>query len=446
MNYSTLNTALKNRVGFRQVFATKDYLSLDADLTATNSGLVINSISEVYLRPEVVDQFLEFAEGLNIDAWDNSTNYGRLGGSFIFKTVDGKSQAFVSKVNSAEDNVNKDPETESDFWETFLSYRLKQYRQSAIAETVSDLATVKFLSTYTHNLKNYDRLFHVNAQPQNLEKSGSFRCLNVIPNDTNGIALQLTKVGLILDTAQTVRFYLYHSDNLEALQTFDVDVTEVNKFVWYDLTDSNDQPLIIGSLSDQNAGGQYFFGFYEDDITGNIKSWEYNYYLPVANSFLPGSSGYVNYLTWKAYQPYYAFYAGLFENVTSKPNIPEIGQYFDQGSYDEEIPFNVKLKISEDHTNVFLDNVNLLDKLIQLKWAILILTDMKHTFRKNSHADKAEEIEKILNRTALTEGTQGSFTETVSSGIIPRYNAELKQAKKQLQSITTSNWGLIQTL
>lgn len=447
MDYNALHTAARNRIGFRDMFSTKDYISLDSDLLTTNSGLFVNSISEVYLRPEMIDQFLEFAEGFNVDAWDSAADYGQAGGIIVIRTINDRDQAFVAKANSSENNVNKVPETEPDFWETFLSFRLKQYRESAAHEVINELTTVKQLSSNTPVVKNYDRLFHMPSRPENLQISDNFRCMNIVPNDTNSIEMELKQIGLVLDTAQTITFYLFHSDSQTALQTFDVTIAagEVNNFVWKDLVDGSGNPLIIRSLGDTNSGGIFLFGFFEDDITGNILSWEYNYYLPLPFTATPQVPGFINYLIWRAFRPYYSFYPGFYEGTANKPFIPDVGQYFDDGNYDDEIPFNLKLTIREDHTNVLLDNISRLDKLIQLKWAILLLTDMMHTFRRNSDADRAQNIEKILNREVTSEGTNGNFTERVSQGIIGKYDLELKSAKKDLIALTTNNFGLVQT-
>lgn len=215
----------------------------------------------------------------------------------------------------------------------------------------------------------------------------------------------------------------------------------MNNFVWKDLIDGSGNTLTIQNPGSINSGGIYLLGFYEDDITGNIKSWEYNYYSPIPY----GQPGHINYFIWRVLSPYYAFYPNTYQEVTNKPGIPDIGQYFDKGNYDEEIAFNFKISIKEDHTNLIVDNVDRFDKLVYYKWAILVLTDMMHTMRKNSKADKALEIEKILNKTTSTEGTTGKFTETTSKGIIAKYELELKSLKDDLVSLTTNNFGLVQT-
>ena len=131
--------------------------------------------------------------------------------------------------------------------------------------------------------------------------------------------------------------------------------------------------------------------------------------------------------------------------MENKPNLPDIGTYFDQGNYDDKIPFNLKLNIKEDHTNILIDNISRLDKLIQLKWAIQLLTNMQYTFRKNAEADKATEIAQILNRSVISEGVQGNFSETTTQGVIPQYAQELKRAIKDLTQLTMDNNGLVQT-
>ena len=439
MSLSQINTALRNRIGIRNMFQSLDYVPLDSDLTTSQSGLWVNSVNETFLRPEIIDSYLEFAEGFNNNDWDVATNYGQLGGQFVLRERNDKTQAYVSKV-TATDNIGLDPISSPNEWESFLSYRLKQTRETAINETVQDLTTAKHLAARTQKVKEYDRLWHQETRPTDLQISDNFRCVNIVPSSKNAINLEITEVAIIADTAQTFNFYLYHTDDLPAIQTFSItiDTSEVNRLVWKNLEDSLGNPLVINEKA--NSGGIYLFGFYEDDIAGNIKSWEYNYYSPT----IVGSPWVVNYYAWKAFSPYYSFYPSTYSQQ-NKPQLPDVGQYFDQAGFDEEISFNLKIKIFEDYTNLLLDNVEIIDNLIKLKWAIGILQEMKHTFRINSKADKAEEIENILMKSKTTKGTEGHFTETYTGGLYERYAAELKLAKEQLTTLTTNNFGLVQS-
>lgn len=452
MNYDLIYNTAENRVGVRDMFDTLDYIPLSSDLTQTDSGLFVNTINEAYLRPEVIDQYLEFAEGMNINEWDSTNNYGQSGAAFVIRKVNDKHQAFVQVDNSSEDNLDKAPEENPEFWESFLSYRLKQYRQSAVHEVINELTTGKAINANTSVIKNYNRLWMMNASPEllTLQNSGAFRCLNIVPNSMNSVVMEIQKIGLKLSAAVTVPFYLYHSDNFTPLQQFNVEITaqEVDNFVWKDLVDTNGNSLEIYSDGDQDSGGLYLFGFYESDLPSEILyAWQYNYYWPNYPITTPRSyPGYINFYAWQAYKPYYSFYPGYYQKgLENKPNLPDIGTYFDQGNYDDKIPFNLKLNIKEDHTNILIDNISRLDKLIQLKWAIQLLTNMQYTFRKNAEADKATEIAQILNRSVISEGVQGNFSETTTQGVIPQYAQELKRAIKDLTQLTMDNNGLVQT-
>lgn len=447
MNILAITEELKNRVGIRQNFETKDYLAFDFDLVTSESGLVINSLAETFLNGFIVDQYLEFAEGFNVDEWSNSENYGQSGEKIVIINTDGKNQAFVSKANDTEDNINKDPLTEPGFWETFLSYRLKQLRASAIAELFGEIQVTKANETNTNVIKHYDRLFYAQTQATDMQVSTNFRCINVVAGDKNGITLNIPEVGLVVDTAQTIPFYLYYSDVINPIQTFNVTVNpgEENTFVWKELTDANGNPLRIETNGSLNAGGLYFVGFYEDDITGNIKSWQYNYFQWGAAYGLPvtGGGG-LNYAAWRTFSPYYRFYPNSYEQTASKPQIPVLGQYWDQGKYDEELAFNIKIRIEEDHTGFILENKSRYDRLIQYKWAILILQTMGNTFRKNSDADQEAKINNILYGQNI--GVDGSFEVVRTSGLVGEYDKLMKSIKDDLMSLTTNNFGLVQEL
>jgi len=77
----------------------------------------------------------------------------------------------------------------------------------------------------------------------------------------------LNQIGFQIDTAQTVKFYLYHSSQINPVAEIEVVISRANSFNWYD---SLNKFLLSHMMGNNNSNGTFYFGYYEDDLIGQV--------------------------------------------------------------------------------------------------------------------------------------------------------------------------------
>lgn len=407
---SDIANALVNRVGFRQTVDSA-YPVLHSDLLQ-NEGLLVNSIAERWLRAEVLSDTLEHYEAMTFEDWDAAKNY--VVGDFV---KEGK-----QVYRALNDNNGSQPLSEN--WETALSYRLRQYRESAAKEVVKELIKARNYVTFTTGLKASNALFSARTKGANENKANLQRGVKISLKNEQGLKVRLSKIGLKLDTAQTVNFYLHHSDNLEPI-VFPVEVTatEVNRFVWKNLTDEDGNSLEMKYWAQNNAGGEYYLTFFEEDIAGNYDVWDMSNYF-YYNNF--GKKISCNY--------FYVSPVEFTEEKQNKPNLPDVGEYLDNYTYDYEYPFNIRYEVLEDATEVILNNIERLDEVYQTKLAINLLTDMLYSPRVSNEGDDAR---------GLLDNLLYGYKENNNLGLVGKYKKLLKSAIEDFSNLLSDKRGAV---
>lgn len=423
IDYTQIHQSLIPRVGFRPTFNKKTYNRINTDLQISDSSLLFNAVSEKYLTSENMSLLLEYAEGMDVDVWDNTATYSI--GDNVLKVVNNVRQVYVSLTDS---NTGNDPETDQANWDSYLSHRLRQYKESACSELISKISNIRNIKTYTTRLLENAHLFFSDSVGEtDTQKQDRLTGLMIRQSRTENKAITISKIGVKFDTAQTVRFFLYHSDRLTPLQEFDIviDPNEANTFVWKELIDINGNPLVIKSISnDYNSGGRFFLKFDEANIVGNYVSWEH---LGLS------TGGVFNNL----YSSGFSFSVGHFNatDYTDKPNIPRIGEYFDNYQYEDEVPFNIRFSVEEDLTSHILDNISLFDEAYQGSVAIKIMTDFLHSDRISNVSNNAQS--RLYD---LLYGQKG----TENKGLIMMQSFKVKRLLKDLGVIMPDKKGAYQ--
>ncbi len=83
----------------------------------------------------------------------------------------------------------------------------------------------------------------------------------------NNLMVLISKIGFQVDTAQTVKFYLYHTSQVDPVKTIDVMITRASSFTWQDTLN---KVMLSYMDGDHSSEGFFMFGYYEDDIEGQV--------------------------------------------------------------------------------------------------------------------------------------------------------------------------------
>lgn len=373
MNYSLISSSLSSRVGFRQPI-NPNIAPIHPDLIVSESGLSVSGINEKYLSPDYISQCLIFIDGMNFPDYSSSATYSI--GDRVKFDIGGFKQVFYS----LEDENTGNNYDDVDYWESALSKLLRTYRETASKELIKEAITQNSLENYARTLIDASPIFSESTKGKFIEPEGKFIGVRIKTADRQNLRMDVLKIGIKSNVTETIPFYLYHSSQPDALQTFQV-TTEANRHVWRELKDAEDKPLSFSYLDENvGSGGYYILGYFEtesalygyefDDFTACMQCARYN----------------PNFKIWDKYRSFYKI-----NPVKMDPdgiNIPEIPEHISD-KYTHKIHFNLNINVTCDPTNIFLQALSVFDVAYQKKLALLILKDMMYSDRINTKSDNA---------------------------------------------------------
>ncbi len=421
-DYDLLLSEFEDKIGVRESLKP-GLFPLSTSLTSAEN--LIDSVNQRFLKVETLDKWLELFEEYLPDEWDIGTPYAQ---GELVKALNGDQFVVYQAVIA---NTGNDPIADDGTnWESALSVRLRQIRTESIKDFFNELGASSALFNDNDRVKKSTKVFRASSRRDLQTKQGKFRALRINPYDQPGFTQVFQKFGAYLTAAQTLPVYLYHSDNDTFLQQFDLVYTasDINKYTEKELIDTNGNELKITSYSDQQYGGIYEIGFYEDDLVGDLYTWDYtwDYYR------CPGCyNDRVSKNYWNIYSPYIGFMPVEYSSdKLDKPNTPDMGEYFDQYGRDGELAFNLTFSFYDDPTNVILDNGRFFNIGLKLKYAIDVLTFMKDSKRINDEADMKAGIKEVLYGSEETQFNQPNENQDYkvipSRGLIPFYEKVVK--------------------
>ena len=199
------------------------------------------------------------------------------------------------------------------------------------------------------------------------------------PHESNNLRAVIKKIGLQLNTAETVRIFLYETSQQSAIATFDFAYTTALSLQWKEVTD-----FIVNYRGDYGTRQQYLLGYYEYDpdniqsyqLTGRAVQYEfdcgcnnspkryYGRYVEIQPIEIPNA---------------YLNYSGEY----LLPNLNDLTAYYTSRSYG----LFVKLNVSCDITDILVDNMDVFAKTFQYRIAVRVLGDYLSSKRINTVAD-----------------------------------------------------------
>lgn len=251
----TILSCLTGLIGFERPYDAASP-AVDADLAASSSGTFVGPSLHPLLTYENVWACAEQFSKITPPAWSDAVTYPK------DAVVVSSSIIYQSKVAS---NLNH-AVGDTDFWRvtTLYSVFLRRMYNGAITKLFSRLATEKKLheagKTLLDNIHLYEGIGNINGR---ITKNSRFVGLKLTLSNPDTIA-RINYIGLQLDTAQALNVYLFHSSQATAVKTFALTTTKSVSFQWLAITTE-----VLAYMNDNiNAGGSYYIGYYEDDLTG----------------------------------------------------------------------------------------------------------------------------------------------------------------------------------
>lgn len=414
---------LTPKVGFRDTVAFKEYLPLSDDIIATpsNGELYVNSVNEFFLSTQKMSDCLEFIEGYNFDAYSATIDYEV--GDYVLQEQNGVNYILVCLQQNGPSTSLKPPLTEPEFWESYLSKKLREYRETAASETLYDTITAQSNSTYSPEIIKSSLNYAERSVAQPTQLRGRFVAIEIIPPKykTNRV-LDIDTVHMhITGTTEPVTLYLYHSSRNEAIQTFVVSDI-VNDGKWYTITDNEGNSISLNNYTkDYNNGGRFYLGFYENLLAPGQGYKHHELTSPIAG--LNQSS--------------YKMRGVEVQNQNlNGVLLPDLKEYYDSVEYNDELPLSYRYQESQSYEPLIIDNITLFIKAYQYKLAIVILTDMMLSDRISRVSDNAQsKIDELL---------YGDPEKPNNKGIVKMHEEHFKKLIMDFSVLFDDKRGLVQ--
>ena len=254
--------------------------------------------------------------------------------------------------------------TDNLYWaspeEVTFSTWLQDKLESSIAKLFNRLATDKKLSGSTKSIfDNYQLFTGAGMLSDTITKSGRLVGLAITPKNVNNIQVVLNQIGLQFTAAQSLPIYLWHSSRIATVDSQSV-TTGTNRFNWVNLGWQLD---FVNYVDDIDAGGTWYVGYFENDLTGNAVRKTYDFYAGPCRSCPGAGDNVVRYNKWSKYVSIMPFSC----NVVAGTNFPPIEDL----KYDETINYglNLSLTVRPDVTEIITNNLSLLAYPLGMQFA-----------------------------------------------------------------------------
>jgi len=389
-DYSTIKTGFDGLIGFR---SAKDpgIPNLDTGLTASSSGLYFSDFCPL-VNTENLEAILLDSDGYDYDTYSGAATYST--GDYVISS----NIAWVSKENS---NVGNTPAV-GDHWETALSVELEEKKNSALNKLLNKLTTHKKLSgntkTYLSNVQLFDG---TSSNGDTIAASGRFVGFQIELKKANNIKATVDRIGLRFTQAQSdLTLYLFHSSRNTAIATATVSTSTGYNFEWK--TPSEWDLSYVDYADNIDAGGKWYIGYFEADISGNAINKNYDFSSGGCGSCGGADEYYFN--LWSQYltvRPIEVVSSDL--NGTDLFDVSKVGIQWTQ-NYGINVAFSVK----SDFTEMAVNNKNL---FVQ-SWGLQFSADMLNEMAYNANArintrESNVEAARALEALSGVEGVKG---------------------------------------
>lgn len=266
---------------------------------------------------------------------------------------------------------------------TDLNQYLQRVHESEILNLVYEFSSkIKSQLGSRDLLSNFDVTNGVTDYTNLSTKNARFVGWVIKPHKSNNIKTVLTKIGLQLDTAETVRIFLYETSQQTAIATYDFSYTSALSLQWKEVTD-----FIANYRGDYGTNQQYILGYYEND-PNNSETWQLqNRAVKFQFDCNCNDSPKRIFGRYVEVQPI-VIANGSLQSDFSLPDMTDITSYYTDESYG----LYAKLNVTCDITDVLVDNILVFANAYRYRIAVRILDDYLATKRINPTSDSASII------------------------------------------------------
>lgn len=265
--------------------------------------------------------------------------------------------------------------------QTSVNTYLANVHQSEIADLVNCFVNSAKSNLGSHAiLSNFDVTNGIADYTDLATKNARFVGWVITPRSSNNIKAQITKIGLQLSGAQTLKLYLYETSQQNPIKTFNFAYTTPLSLQWLAVTD-----FIINYRGTYGTRQKYLLGYYEYDpnnviagqLTESAVEFDFDCGCNSAPRRIFGEYVWIEPIEIPNNK------LNLVGSDYLLPNVDDLSQYH----CEESRGMFAKINVTCDITDVILDNISVFSKALQYKIAVRILDDFLASKRLNDTTD-----------------------------------------------------------
>lgn len=266
---------------------------------------------------------------------------------------------------------------------TTLDAFLQNVRKTAVTSTLNDLVTKKLAGKGIKSKLSDTIVFDSTARFTNLiSNNGKFVGWSFRPVRSGNLVTKINKIALqLLEPVNDLPIYIFHSSQLEPITTRTLSTTKSSSVEWVTL----DEPIIL-KYTDQDAGGYYFIGYYQDDLISASSVNNRAIYKEHDLSVAPcGSCNKWNGTYYKEWSKFLKIDTGTFDPTTPEQMVSHEKINFGEN---KNYGLNFSIETNCDITDFIINNKSLFAPTLQVRYAMELLRyiDMS-PIRKNVVTD-----------------------------------------------------------
>lgn len=272
-----------------------------------------------------------------------------------------------------EDGLSNDYSTVNDYLTVVQESEIVSLVYDFMAAAKSKLGSRELLSNFdvTNGPADFTDLSTKNAR---------FVGWLIKPTRSNNIRTIIKKIGLQLNTAETVRIFLYETSQQSAIKTFDFSYTTPLSLQWNQVVD-----WIVDYRGDYGTNQQYVLGYYEYNPNNPLsyqmtgRAVQYDFDCGCSNSPKRYFGRYVEIQPIEIPVAYHNYSGGEY----LLPKFDTLPSFYVTKSYG----LFAKVNVGCDITDVLIDNIDVFAKAFQYRVAVRVLGDYLSSLKINTTND-----------------------------------------------------------
>jgi hypothetical protein len=367
-NASTIKTGFSGLLGLSNPRNPK-YPRVPSTLTSSTSGLYFNkdfhpitTIENIYFAVEDVYR--------DSEQWTSGTY-----SSGVIYRNDG----YVYR--SLEDDNTEEPSINATKWEWVVYSEIREMIDNACVTVVRNLLQEMRLLGQTKGLFTDWRIFDRSGKySDTVTKRGAFVGFRLATHSAHGLVYDISQIGLQLTDAQdSLTIYCYHSSKSDPLFTKELSSITAKNFSWHNIAKT-----ISGMVDENDAGGFYYIGYYDSDLTGNAINRKYDFSrAPSDGCSSCQKYDLISYKQWSKYYRITPFYVVDTEDDRTLFNTEDVIE-----SYDNNFGLNISLGVRCDLSSFLVDNKLAFADAIGVQFSAETMNKIQSSPRGNNMTDR----------------------------------------------------------